>query len=437
MPNVKKTHNDFRKVVCLCCFRKGKALRNVSQNDRDTIEEYLVSGLDPLDERLPTVLCLTCRGILNKYRSGDFSNRIEMFDLSKLKTLKPDTRNSSPCECTVCLIGKSTPFNFKENLPRNVPQGRPCPNKTIPTPIKMCSVCLSPIGRGKPHECCNSNRLENLKSIVASSPAKTDEKLAASIILDKAQHSKGNIQLTRGQGGKPLSLCVGKQELKKPTPINFKEFQDISNHLDHSVNKTLNLAKDLRFVTKNRHIVLPNLREHIVQSSHALDSMFTVVLASLKCKVAKDKYENVDTPVVYCTDIDSLIDTVIEERGSENFELKLGIDGGGGFLKVCLNIVSLDEKTTTSKRARYSDGVASKLFKSTSVKKLIILALAPGVLETHQNMFLLWELLRVSDSFKTKHPRFSTDLKMANVLLGLMSHSSCHPCSWCNIHRLV
>ena len=101
--------------------------------------------------------------------------------------------------------------------------------------------------------------------------------------------------------------------------------------------------------------------------------------------------------------------------------MKLGVDGGGGFLKVCLNIEDLDESDVVSKRAKYSEGVARKLFKSTSVRKLIILAVAPGVLETHQNMFILWQLLKVKDTFKTKHPRFATDLKMANILLCLLT----------------
>ena len=29
----------------------------------------------------------------------------------------------------------------------------------------------------------------------------------------------------------------------------------------------------------------------------------------------------------------------------------------------------------------------------------------------------------------------ATDLKLCNILLGLMSHSSCHPCCWCDIKK--
>ena len=40
-----------------------------------------------------------------------------------------------------------------------------------------------------------------------------------------------------------------------------------------------------------------------------------MVSESLKAKVGKDAYAFVDTPVVYCTDLDNMIETVIEEIG--------------------------------------------------------------------------------------------------------------------------
>ena len=51
-----------------------------------------------------------------------------------------------------------------------------------------------------------------------------------------------------------------------------------------------------------------------------------MVSESLKAKVGKDAYAFVDTPVVYCTDLDNMIETVIEEIGGfDCFELKLGV----------------------------------------------------------------------------------------------------------------
>ena len=122
----------------------------------------------------------------------------------------------------------------------------------------------------------------------------------------------------------------------------------------------------------------------------------------------------------------------------ENVEMKVGVDGGGGFLKITLNIIDLEEcAETPKKRAKYSDGIEKSALKSTGVKKLIILSLAPDVAETHENMCVLWNLLRIQNALQNHILRFATDLKMANILLGLMSHSSSHPCSWCDVERSV
>ena len=357
----RKTHDDFRKCVCLLCFKKRKGLQNITNIDWESINTYFVSGLSPHDDRLPTVLYLQDRLMVHEARLNDgYTKNVELFDYSKLTTLRSVTRTSSPCECVMCVIGRSTPFNGgnKENF--IFPRGRPKPTSS-PTPIKVCSACLSEVAKGKPHDCSDLKRLGNLKAIITDSPPKTDEKVAAAILTAKPSGDE-QITLTREKGGKPLTLSLmNKSKVTKPSPIKFDEFNIISQHLDHSVNKTLNLAKDLRATTRNRKVICPNLRNKIEVSSHRLDEIYTVVGANLKAKVSKDVYQNVDTPVVYCTNIDMLLETVIEERGgNDNFELKLGIDGGGGFIKICLNVVDLDEDfsvSSSSKRARYSDGL--------------------------------------------------------------------------------
>ena len=71
----------------------------------------------------------------------------------------------------------------------------------------------------------------------------------------------------------------------------------------------------MRSATSNRKFLPPGLRHDIETSSHRLDNVYTVVSESLKAKVGKDAYAFVDTPVVYCTDLDNMIETVIEEIG--------------------------------------------------------------------------------------------------------------------------
>ena len=115
-------------------------------------------------------------------------------------------------------------------------------------------------------------------------------------------------------------------------------------------------------------------------------------------------------------------------------DLKIGIDAGGGFLKVCVNVM-VQEENSARKRLCYGDGISSKKFKSTSVRKLIILAIAPGLKENYASLSKVLGLLKLDELPPSPTVCYAADLKMVNLLLGLMSTASSHPCSWCDIDR--
>ena len=100
-------------------------------------------------------------------------------------------------------------------------------------------------------------------------------------------------------------------------------------------------------------------------------------------------------------------------------------------MKICLNVVCKEEHSEPKKRMKLEDGVAPKKMRSTSVRKLIILALAPGLPENYDNVMHVMQLLHLQDV--PYSVRYAADLKMINLLLGLMSYSSRHPCSFCDI----
>ena len=80
-----------------------------------------------------------------------------------------------------------------------------------------------------------------------------------------------------------------------------------------------------------------------------------------------------------------------------------------------------------SKRAKYEDGVASHIFKSSSVKKLIILALVEDVPEKNYNVAKLMDLIDIGSIGFV----LAADLKMQNCVCGLQSHSCTHNCIYC------
>ena len=74
-----------------------------------------------------------------------------------------------------------------------------------------------------------------------------------------------------------------------------------------------------------------------------------------------------DTPTVYCNDIKELVAMVLHHRSQEtnDFDIKLGVDGGQGFLKVTLSITLKPELENNNIPEKLSkcEGYAWKDFK--------------------------------------------------------------------------
>ena len=66
-------------------------------------------------------------------------------------------------------------------------------------------------------------------------------------------------------------------------------------------------------------------------------------------------------------------------------------------------------------------------FKDSGVKKLMILAIAFDVKENYANIKLVFDTLQLNDLKFT----LAADLKLLNIIVGIQSHSSMFPCTWC------
>lgn len=198
----------------------------------------------------------------------------------------------------------------------------------------------------------------------------------------------------------------------------------------------MTVGKILRSATKNRKIIEPGCRIGLEKINKSLKELFDVdVLAFTNSNNTIPEKQT----VVFCNDINKLVITVKDKRGfdiSNSIRLQIGIDGGGGFLKFCLTITEttdfFEEESTGPIREKYKNGVAAKIFKNTGVKKIIIIAIAPNVQENHFNISLIWNLLELN---KLISATFSLDLKLANIVTGLMAHSSSFPCTWCEVNK--
>ena len=107
-----------------------------------------------------------------------------------------------------------------------------------------------------------------------------------------------------------------------------------------------------------------------------------------------------------CSQLPALIETIL---------IKLSNDSGGGFLKLCLSILT-----------SVTHAQSSRLLKKFLESSVFIIGLELDVPELCVNVKRIWVNCGISH---LKAYTVTTDLKLCNLLLGMMSHSSCHPCA--------
>ena len=161
-----------------------------------------------------------------------------------------------------------------------------------------------------------------------------------------------------------------------------------------------------------------------------MDNFFNLYSYVYRIKDKDTKEEiNVERPTVLCNDIVGFVDKILEKRErkwGDSILLKVGLDGGGGFFKILLTIFDKDDPFPHVKSAM------SKRFKESGVKKALVIGLVPDIPENYVNVKRLWVNLNIK--LLNKYT-IATDLKLCNIILGMMGHSSCHPCCWCNIDK--
>ena len=133
-------------------------------------------------------------------------------------------------------------------------------------------------------------------------------------------------------------------------------------------------------------------------------------------------------PTIVCSDLPGLINKVIEKRQRErdSVRIKISIDGGGGFLKIQACLFNIDDPI------QKMSGALSKTFLESGVRKVFIIGLVPDVSEVYLNVKRLQMNCGVEN---LRNYTLATDLKMCKLLLGMINHSSCHPCAWCDITK--
>ncbi len=173
----------------------------------------------------------------------------------------------------------------------------------------------------------------------------------------------------------------------------------------------------------------PDIRQSLNEADHQLNDLFAVKQLPF-VREGRVK-ESAERWAVVCEDLEELQTRMLAKRsmvGNSRVVIRIGADGGGGFFKIYLSVLDPSAHSTASGRKS-----ESSRFLDTGVNRAILIGIAGGTQENFVNLRSLWHSFRLP--YLPSNCTIACDLKVANLLIGLMSHSSAHPCTWCNADK--
>ncbi len=214
--------------------------------------------------------------------------------------------------------------------------------------------------------------------------------------------------------------------MSKPPPLSHNAvfaMQSVRNLSDRAIKRQ---AQVLRQSTESCFAVQPGFKAALTDRGRRLEQFFTVKSLPYVLKPEKGEPKMMAKPTIIATDLAALVQHIGEARGMRQPRQRVGLYGGGGFLKACLNIIEDQTiKSALAKKPAVTSG-GDRLLGS-GVMKLFIIGLFQGVPKNYFNMkTFLQELGLNCITFC-----LSLDLKLSNILAGLGPHSSTYPHTWC------
>ena len=450
------THDQCRSKICSICGQKGskKSMVTIVNGDKNHIRIkhlYPDFSFDPDDQFQANGLCSRDRNLLRdivnekadreklpaalvRYSDTDFGGKCGT-----------DLKDLTDCECPFCSKAKTnvgTP-GPREKAP--FPKGRPPSPSKAQKFVLTCSSCKVEVIEGKPHKCNVTKARKNLSKLLDEDPVFKEMK-AAETIREKAAEasSSSDIQLHTG-GGKFMSIPNPKPSTSKAlypgdTPVPAEAARQIFTAAGVSNNVGNLIAQGFREL-KGRKFFEADLSGQLSALDRCLDDFYTskdiFIDSSNKDEVLNEAGKVLRT-LFYCPDVPGLFKHIMKQRGypcNAEIFVKVGIDKGGRWLKVCANIERkwgpCSSPRYKRRRANFKDGPLANRFKESGVKKLIPLAFIQDTTESYDNLCQIVQLLDLNSLEYC--PAF--DMKCGLTFLGLGTAASSYPCPYCNMHK--
>ncbi|EER02729.1 hypothetical protein Pmar_PMAR008500 [Perkinsus marinus ATCC 50983] len=405
---------------------------------------YKIDFKDELtNTRLPKVLCDGCKRRLCRLRD----NEVEQTEWEEHKRFYVSgafwhyepvkTRGTVICSaenrCKVCCIYAEKKSNTLQKKHSAAPQkGRPL-QQSPPRP--MCSKCGQYMDSEHDLGTCDSVKKRPRNSGAAGrrfsdrvdTRGYTDEMLRVNLKKKFLSSTSSSTASSSGPVRTGVSVDAHHALGLELTPVPYKATNVKKVELTtDAVRDLLRLghlglgktsAKEMCRILRGQGIFFP---EGGLQ--RALDEKWVVfgpVFAAETLSLQEDRQSSPGpTPFGFCTDVNSLLNTVTAGEADRITRLKFQLDGGQQFLKVSINVATMDPGS------RYVP-------KPNSVLRNFVIGMGQAS-ETHHNLSEVFNHRWIRSLFDMGIPKIiACDLKVAAIIAGIQPASSKYPCPFC------
>ncbi len=375
-PRPKRCHRDSLKELCTICLRKEK-VQPISEALKELITKHIYPYFEIHAACLPRSICISCRCILLSLPGStprplpqlpDYAQMVE--ELRYVELAKHD------CCCDLCKVARWRPFPKTQPRPQSkyLPVARapppPVPSQVAAcsaapssssqqagpsTPVRklLCPECFAEVTSLQEHGC--KGRGERTKNLEQRLTPRSSDHFAAQHIRNRVETSGSRTVTLSNVHGRPTEITAAphgtraKRQLYRPPPLDHNTMfalQDTANNMSDKALKEQ--ARVLRQATGNRLAVQPGLEKAMSLRGKKLAPFFETRRKTFKVRDEKGTLQPVEKDIVVVKNPREFVNFVQNEREREKVRVKIGIDGGGGFLKACMNIISDDSRSPTS-----------------------------------------------------------------------------------------
>ena len=212
------------------------------------------------------------------------------------------------------------------------------------------------------------------------------EKIATKIIRNKMTNEDINLgeAFQLKTFGPPISAKFGRPENKidraNLNTVSFETIKELQLNLDLSKRGTKKLISSLKKSAK----VETGIHDHLERAEKELAENYHIKTCTFETSSKETETRN----LILVKDVPSFIADIMKKRDidPETAVIRVGMDGGGGFFKICVNVFDPEEYTFEGED--YADA---------GVQKIQFLAIVQEIPETYMNVKTILEKLKLDE----------------------------------------